>query len=225
MFKNYIFNFIIFFIFIYECEKSFADESEGSGNCNNSTVEEQFIKYSIVPDIIPKAPKNLLKLVFNNGSKDFEANLGNILSPTQVKNLPKILKWKTQKNKFYTLAMADPDAPSRINATFRSWQHWLIINIPSNKINRGTVLTEYISSGPYENTGLHRYTFLIYQQEKKFLDFSDNIYLNRSCDFRRGGWNVSDFAIKYNLGTPIAGNFYQSEYDDYIPILYRELGC
>uniref|UniRef100_A0A1I8BU60 MSP domain-containing protein n=1 Tax=Meloidogyne hapla TaxID=6305 RepID=A0A1I8BU60_MELHA len=42
----------------------------------NSTVEEQFIKYSIVPDIIPKAPKNLLKLVFNNGSKDFEANLG-----------------------------------------------------------------------------------------------------------------------------------------------------
>ena len=36
-------------------------------------------------------------------------------------------------------------------------------------------------------------------------------------------FKIRDFAKKYNLGEPIAGNFYQAEWDDYVPKLYEQL--
>lgn len=45
------------------------------------------------------------------------------------------------------------------------------------------------------------------------------------CRSRKQRWNSSQlvFAEKYNLGDPIAGNFYQAEYDEYVPILHAQL--
>ena len=37
-------------------------------------------------------------------------------------------------------------------------------------------------------------------------------------------FSIENFAKKYNLGVPIAVNFYQAAYDDYVPILYKQLG-
>ena len=36
-------------------------------------------------------------------------------------------------------------------------------------------------------------------------------------------FKIRDFAKKYNLGEPVAGNFYQAEWDDYVPKLYEQL--
>ena len=41
----------------------------------------------------------------------------------------------------------------------------------------------------------------------------------------RGGTKARDFIAKYNLGNPIAGNFFQAEWDDYVPKLYEKLGA
>lgn len=32
-----------------------------------------------------------------------------------------------------------------------------------------------------------------------------------------------DYIAKYNLGNPVAGNYYQAQYDDYVPILRKQL--
>lgn len=40
----------------------------------------------------------------------------------------------------------------------------------------------------------------------------------------RAKFSIAKFAKKYNLGAPVAGNFYQAEYDDYVPELYKQLG-
>lgn len=40
----------------------------------------------------------------------------------------------------------------------------------------------------------------------------------------RGGFKIQKFATKYNL-ILTAGNFFQAEYDDYVPILYKQLGA
>jgi len=69
--------------------------------------------------------------------------------------------------------------------------------------------------------GLHRYVFLVYKQSGK-LDFSEPHLTNRSGS-GRGSQSVSKFAAKYNLGDPIAGNFYQAQWDDYVPKLYEQL--
>lgn len=118
--------------------------------------------------------------------------------------------------------LVDPDAPSRKNPKFREWHHWLVVNIPGNDISKGEELSAYIGSGPPKDTGLHRYVFLIYKQPGKLT--CDENHLPNNSGANRGGWKAREFAGKYNLGNPVAGNFYLAEYDDYVPILYQKLG-
>jgi hypothetical protein len=72
--------------------------------------------------------------------------------------------------------------------------------------------------------GLHRYVFLIYKQPNKIVDPSHGRLTNTSGD-KRGGFRVAEFARKHGMSpTPIAGNFYQAEWDSYVPQLYKQLG-
>lgn len=97
--------------------------------------------------------------------------MGNELTPTQVKDVPTV-KWNADANKFYTLCMTDPDAPSRKDPKFREWHHWLVGNIPGGRVDDGETLSAYVGSGPPQGTGLHRYVFLIYEQKEK-LNFNE----------------------------------------------------
>jgi phosphatidylethanolamine-binding protein len=114
-------------------------------------------------------------------------------------------------------------APSRADPTYREWHHWLIGNIPGGDISKGEVLSDYVGSGPPEKTGLHRYVFLVYKQNGK-LSFDEPRLTNRSGD-NRGCFKIQKFVEKYGLNEPVAGNFYQAEWDDYVPELYKQLGA
>lgn len=46
--------------------------------------------------------------------------------------------------------------------------------------------------------------------------------LNRTRN-GRVKFSIRTFAAKYNLGAPIAGNLFQAQYDDYVPILREQL--
>ena len=37
------------------------------------------------------------------------------------------------------------------------------------------------------------------------------------------GWRAQEFADRYNFGDPVAGNFYLARWDEYVPVLDREL--
>lgn len=185
----------------------------------SSTVTKAMEKHEIVPDVIPVAPTEIAKVSYVSG---VSANEGNELTPTQVKDIPTV-EWNADSSSFYTLCMTDPDAPSRKTPTYREWHHWLVGNIKGNDISTGETLSEYVGSGPPPDTGLHRYVFLIYKQDGK-LTFDEARLTNRSGD-NRGGFSISKFAKKYNLGNPVAGQFYQAKYDDYVPILYKQLGA
>ncbi|KAK6051399.1 phosphatidylethanolamine-binding protein [Cooperia oncophora] len=186
-----------------------------------SMAAEAFKKHEVVPDVIGTAPTKIVKAHYDSG---VEVNLGNVLTPTQVKNPPK-LTWDTEQGALYTVIMTDPDAPSRKEPTYREWHHWLVVNVPENDVNKGDALAEYIGSGPPKGTGLHRYVFLVYKQPSGRISDSDHGHLtNRSGD-GRGGFKTEKFVAKHKLGTPIAGNFYQAEWDDYVPILYKQLGA
>jgi phosphatidylethanolamine-binding protein (PEBP) family uncharacterized protein len=86
--------------------------------------------------------------------------------------------------------MTDPDAPSRENPTYREWHHWLVVNVPGNKISEGEIKSAYIGSGPPRGTGLHRYVLLVYQQQAK-QDFSGVSNLGRT------GANREKFSARY----------------------------
>uniref|UniRef100_A0A915BK81 Phosphatidylethanolamine-binding protein n=1 Tax=Parascaris univalens TaxID=6257 RepID=A0A915BK81_PARUN len=192
----------------------------GASLCSSSmSAADAFKKHGVVPDVVPNGPSKLVKAVFDSG---VEVDCGNVLTPTQVKNPPKV-SWDAEPGVLYTLIMTDPDAPSRKTPTFREWHHWLITNIPGNDISKGEVLSEYISSAPPPNTGLHRYVYLVYKQSGKISD-PEHGHLPGNSGEKRGGFKAAAFAKKHNLGDPVAGNFYQAEYDDYVPEVYKKLG-
>lgn len=69
--------------------------------------------------------------------------------------------------------------------------------------------------------GLHRYVFLAYKQPGKITP--DEPRHSRTSAKQRNNFKIRDFATKYNLGEPVAGNFFQAEWDDYVPKLYEQL--
>ncbi|XP_060536978.1 phosphatidylethanolamine-binding protein homolog F40A3.3-like isoform X2 [Cylas formicarius] len=175
-------------------------------------------KHGVVPDVIDVAPDQIAEVKFPSGAK---VELGNELTPTQVKDEPSI-QWQADKSAFYTIVKTDPDAPSRKEPIYREWHHWLVGNVPGNDISKGEVLSAYVGAGPPQGTGLHRYVFLVYKQTGQ-LTFNEPRLTNKSGE-KRGCFSIRKFSEKYNLGQPIAGNLYQAQWDDYVPILYKQLG-
>uniref|UniRef100_A0A183CKV0 Phosphatidylethanolamine-binding protein n=1 Tax=Globodera pallida TaxID=36090 RepID=A0A183CKV0_GLOPA len=142
------------------------------------STSEEFKKHGIVPDVVTKAPEKRAKVVFDSG---VESNLGNVLTPTQVQHPPKVT-WEAEAGKLYSLIMTDPDAPSRKDPKLRVMVTTgsLVVNIPGTELDKGDVLSEYVGVGPPQDTGMHRYVFLIYQQKSKINDPEHGHLTNRS---------------------------------------------
>ncbi|KAI5742479.1 hypothetical protein M8J77_007680 [Diaphorina citri] len=174
-------------------------------------LEEGFRKHNIVPQLVSAAPKHILEIVYPNNAK---VSLGNELTPISVKDEPTVT-WDAELAGTYTLIMSDPDA-----ASAKGFLHWLVVNIQGSDIHSGKVLAEYIGSGPPLGTGLHRYIFYVFKQSG-YIDFTEPYSSNTSAEGRRG-FSTQNFADKYKLGSPLAGNFYLAQYDDYVPILHRQ---
>lgn len=176
---------------------------------------EAFLTDKVVPDVIAFKPNELTEVKWGN----VEATCGNTLTPTQMKEQPTVT-WDADPNAFYTLIMTDPDAPSREDPKFGEWNHWLVVNIPGNRLSEGEVKSEYIGAGPPEGTGLHRYVFLVMQQLRKF-SFADVPSLKNNSAKGRNNFNTRAFIQKHTLRIT-SGNFVQAQWDDYVPTLYKQ---
>ncbi|KAB0797455.1 hypothetical protein PPYR_08449 [Photinus pyralis] len=175
-------------------------------SCRSSgELSNRMNELGVIPDVIDKKPTNYLTVTYANNVK---VNEGNELTPPQAKSAPE-LEWNTDPDKLYLLAMVDPDAPSRNNPKFREWQHWIVGNIPGCDVKKGDVISEYIGPKPPQGTGLHRYVLLVYQQPHEIT--FDEPKLSNAGGTGRGKFSIKKFAAKYNLGEPIAGNFYQAK--------------
>ncbi|EDV90700.1 phosphatidylethanolamine-binding protein homolog F40A3.3 [Drosophila grimshawi] len=180
-------------------------------------ISESFKKHKIIPDILQVAPAKLLKVTYASG---VEVNSGNELTPTQVKNNPR-LEWETEENALYAVILTDPDAPSRKEPKFREWHHWLVVNVPGTQVDKGDVLSAFVGAGPPQGTGLHRYVFLVYKQSQKLS--CNEPHIPKTSGDKRGKFSTEKFVAKYKLGNPVAGNFFQAQWDDYVPTLYKQL--
>ncbi len=128
------------------------------------------------------------------------------------------MNWAVDEGQYYTLVMTDPDAPSREDPKFGQIKHWLVLNIPGTDLSKGETLASYRGSAPPEGSGMHRYIFLVYKQSG-ILKHSETPVEPNSREGRRH-FKVREFAKKYNLGQPIAGNFYLAQNDEYAKQLW-----
>ncbi|XP_057341940.1 protein D2-like [Microplitis mediator] len=181
----------------------------------NANIKSAFLDAKIVPDIIINPPTEEIEVTY--GSK--KVNSGNELTPTDTRNIPEV-HYKHEGGVLYTLVLTDPDIPVR--GYNREWQHWLVGNIPEDKVAKGEVLTEYVGPAPPLKTGKHRYVFLLYKQNQGAITFDERRIGNR--DKRRNRFSIKKFADKYNLEGPIAGNYFIAQYDDIVPVIHKQLG-
>lgn len=107
---------------------------------------------------------------------DVTVMFGNELTPLSVKDVPR-MKWNADPLKSYTLLLVDPDVPSLAKPTERSYRNWIVINIPGCDDDNGQIITDYLGPAPANESGLHRYVFLVYEQTSGFIADTEPIVL------------------------------------------------
>ncbi|XP_072005427.1 phosphatidylethanolamine-binding protein 4 isoform X3 [Engystomops pustulosus] len=130
--------------------------------------------------------------------QNFTHDLINVWGP------PVVTFPNAQEDKDYVLMMVDPDAPSRQNPIRRSWRHWILAYIKGHdllcgKSLKGRIITEYNGPSPPVNTGYHRYEISLYLQPPG----SSPSLLSSESEFR-GNFDPDAFALRNNLGKPVA---------------------
>ena len=184
----------------------------------------------VIPDVVDTEPMELLTMEYKVDDNKFILNeMGKILSPIQVQDAPYDLKFNgCDKDKLYTVILTDPDARDRIKHEFREWVHFVKVNVKGSDLtNSGDVVIEYVGSGPPQGSGIHRYTWLVYEQENGKIDVNKcgqkKLGSGGSKGEGRRSWKARKFATDNKLNKLVAGTYYNAEYDDFVPKLYAWL--
>ncbi|KAJ3505421.1 hypothetical protein NLJ89_g7425 [Agrocybe chaxingu] len=106
------------------------------------------------------------------------------------------------------VAMIDPDAFSHQDTSIAQVRHFLGGNYAFNRASGlltlptyNVEISPYHYPMPYVSSGVHRYVFYLLRQS---VEFSKQTLLNSTSP--RGRFNLTDFALRTNLGDPIGGN-------------------
>jgi phosphatidylethanolamine-binding protein (PEBP) family uncharacterized protein len=79
----------------------------------------------------------------------------NLRSRTNTVKPPSV-QYSSDTHELYTLVIWDPDAPNP------SFLHWLVVNIPEDRVQDGETIVEY--KPPTPPSGIHRYYVGLYRQ-------------------------------------------------------------
>lgn len=100
---------------------------------------------------------------------------GDLARVSQVKEQPVITMspiTSSPSDATFTFMQIDPDAPTPADPKYGYWRHWIVSNIalPSdaapdaNIIDSGRTVTPYLAPGPTNESGPHRYLFLLFKE-------------------------------------------------------------
>ncbi|KAJ8549652.1 hypothetical protein K7X08_033359 [Anisodus acutangulus] len=125
------------------------------------------------------------------------------IKPDAAAQRPRVhIKGSPDSNNLYTLVMADPDAPSPNEPTFREWLHWIVTDIPEGgNASEGREVLEYM--GPAPPAGIHRYVFTLFRQ-------TEAEQVPHKPPEGRSNFKTRQFASDNLLGLPVAALYFNS---------------
>lgn len=166
---------------------------------HKKTIKQKLLEDEIIPDVIDDIPEAAnVTVEFPSGAK---VHYGNELTPTQVKDMPTI-NWSAKNDELYMVVVLCPDAMTRTDHEYRNILYWLVVNIPGKAIDKGETLAEYIGVGPPEDTGLHRYVYLVYAQKDH--NIHSNMKIKNDSLVGRPKFSIREFAGQH-YSKPVAG--------------------
>jgi phosphatidylethanolamine-binding protein (PEBP) family uncharacterized protein len=152
---------------------------------------------------------------------------GQIIFPSVASATPCIsFEDYSSVHNYYSLVLTDPDFPSRVNPLQREIVHWVVVNIPSNKIDEGTTVLSYLPPCPPFSSGLHRYVFCLFRQTRILSEVEivkSKEYFHGRMGIRSYEWvKAMDDAL---MSSPIGLEAFISEWDESVDKTHEELGC
>ncbi|XP_044750436.1 protein D2-like [Coccinella septempunctata] len=170
---------------------------------NLTDVQEAFMKYGLDTKL-PHLPPNKLIVHYDT---DIKVNLGTEFDIKTIVQAPNVI-FEADPDAHYTLIMIDVDSPTREKPFFGQLLIWKVVNIPGSKVHKGETVAEYSAHAPWKRGEAHRYVLLLFKQHHKQV-FGDSFQSAFRTFHRRIGFSAVKFSMKYGLGRPIAGNFFQ----------------
>jgi len=114
-------------------------------------------------------------------------------------------------NKLHTLVMLD--------ITLNDKLHWLVINIPGPKVDKGLVIATYAGPNPSQDTGVHKYAMFVMEQSNGPIseELVAKYKSESSCDeSNRGNFPFQNFRQSLNLSEPVAVNYFTQKYSEFV---------
>ncbi|KAJ3042521.1 hypothetical protein HDV00_007055 [Rhizophlyctis rosea] len=173
------------------------------GGRRPSHVHHNLVKGGIVSDVLPEFfPSLTIRATFDVGSVEY----GNEFAVKDAQTQPEMswLDGELDAEERYTVALVDPDAPSRTDPKNRCWRHWLVTNVKGDDITSGHVVTPYQGPAPPKGTGPHRYVLVLLRHPNQ-----NQITLSLPDD--RGKFNIAALAQKHDL-TPVGANWFVAKH-------------
>ncbi|KAF1923027.1 PEBP-like protein [Didymella exigua CBS 183.55] len=129
---------------------------------------------------------------------------GSLVRVSDVKDTPSVTfsaASDSASTQSFTLLLIDPDAPTPDDPKFAYWRHWVVTNIPSNSgsgdVKGGKTITQYLAPGPKDESGPHRYLFLLFKEPQGFGVEKSDVGGEEFVDRRSFG--AKDFVEKWGL--------------------------
>jgi len=182
-------------------------------------VRKELVKADIIPSVISNFdPKYLLEVTWPSKKA---AKLGNTILPDHVQDEPSVKLVKTDSlvlsdmgssSTTYTVAMTDPDAPSRADPKWSEICHWIVTKVafggPASLGSSQKDIMPYKPPGPPEKTGFHRYILLAFEPKN---GTTEKLHLSKPEDRKHWGTGKTRHGVKdwadANELVPVAANF------------------
>ncbi|KAJ4322333.1 hypothetical protein N0V94_002442 [Neodidymelliopsis sp. IMI 364377] len=202
-------------------EEAYATTQSESHNYFNNKFPETVL-HSLSQSIIIMASTTLLdsltaasllpsKIIPQNFNPTYNLNVafpskspanGSLVRVSEVKETPKVTFSAISDSasaQSFTFFLIDPDAPTPDDPKFAYWRHWVITNIPSSasSISEGKTLTQYLAPGPKDESGPHRYLFLLFKEPQGFSIEKQDVGGEEFVDRRSFG--AKEFVEKWGL--------------------------
>lgn len=202
-----------------------APAPSGLADTSVDVVRNAFIQAKIVPDVVPSfSPRIPFQVKFpqDDGSL-LPVQAGTTLSVAQTKNRPvfdvlaNVFPAEQITRSSFTVLMVDPDAPTPQDRSLAQIRHLVAPGFTSTTpdadghfelTNQTVALADYFPPGPPPGSPPHRYTLLLYLQEKAISappDFKPN---DASVQENLVGFNATQFADEVGGLTLIGGTFF-----------------
>ncbi|XP_061472212.1 large ribosomal subunit protein mL38 isoform X2 [Rhineura floridana] len=198
-----------------------AEWERTSGPYHRQQVAEHYGLYRDLFDGATFVPRVLLRVEY---SQDEEYVMpvynGNVVTPTEAFNPPRV-SFEADEGTLWTLLLTNLDG--HLRDTNSEYIHWLVANIPGNKIEAGKEICHYFPAFPAKGTGYHRYVFLLFKQLQP-IDFTEDVRPIPCHSLKMRTFKTLDFYKKHQSEmTPAGLVFFQCQWDDSVTQVFHQL--